>query len=82
MGGRREKAAAADGNALNCVLLRSPCRLHGDEVRWGDAADVGGVLHSALVRWRQALLGCLLGVRQDYYQGEGEVYSFGEVDSP
>lgn len=47
-----------------------PCRLHGDEVRRGDAADVRGVLHPQVVWWRQIVLVRFLRVRQDDAEGE------------
>lgn len=46
------------------------CRLHGDEIRGWDAADVWSVLHSPVVWWRQTVLVRLLRVRQDHAQGE------------
>lgn len=52
-----------------------PCRLHGDENRWGDAADVWSFLHSQVVWWRQTVLVCLLRVCQDHAQGEDAVFS-------
>lgn len=53
----------------------SLCRLHGDEIRGRDAADVRSVLHSPVVWWRQTVLVRLLRVRQDHAQGEDAVPS-------
>lgn len=47
-----------------------PCRFYGDEICWGDAANVWSVLHPQVFWWRFALLVSVLGVRQDYAQGE------------
>lgn len=49
----------------------SPIRLHGNEVRGRDAADVRSVLHPQVVWWRQTLLVCVLRVRQDHTEGVG-----------
>lgn len=47
-----------------------PCRFYGDEICRGDAADVWSVLHPQVFWRRYSVLVGVLGIRQDYAQGE------------
>lgn len=59
---------SAESSSSN--FLEFLCRLHGNEDRRGDAANVRSFLYSEIVWWRQTLLDCFLRVRQDHAEGE------------
>lgn len=57
------------------LTVAVPCRFHGDEDCWRDAAYVRCFLHPKVIWWRQVVLGRLLRVRQDHAQGKDTALS-------